>query len=68
MTKPRPFLHMVPRGEGRGLGERSGVGQHILGDRQAAGREGNQEKEVRRHCLMYECMGKEIKLQYLSSY
>ncbi|KAJ4924825.1 hypothetical protein JOQ06_003775, partial [Pogonophryne albipinna] len=35
-TKPRPFLHRAPGGEGRGLGDRAGVG-HVLGDRQEGG-------------------------------
>lgn len=47
---------MVPRGEGRGLGERAGVGQHVLGDRQTAEREGSQEREVKTDGKMYERM------------
>lgn len=38
---------MVPRGEGRGLGERAGVGQPVLGDRQTA--EGREGRKVRRY-------------------
>lgn len=34
-------------------------------DRQQEGREGSQEKEVRRAGKMYERMGTEMKLQYL---
>lgn len=33
---------MVPRGEGRGLGERAEVGHPVLGDRQEVGGEGGQ--------------------------
>lgn len=51
---------MVPRGEGRGLGERAGVGRHILGDRQGAAREGGRERSqvtvIRRDGKMYERM------------
>ncbi|KAK1906470.1 33 kDa chaperonin, partial [Dissostichus eleginoides] len=44
-TKPRPFLHRAPGGEGRGLGDRAGVG-HVLGDRQeGGGRERSQENK-----------------------
>ena len=61
-TMPRPFLHRAPGGEGRGLGDRAGVG-HILGDRQeGGGRERSQENKVRR---MGRCMGTEMKLLYL---
>lgn len=59
---------MVPRGEGRGLRERAGVGQHVLGDRQAAGREGSREREVRRDGKTSERTGTGMKLQYLSTY
>lgn len=50
---------MVPRGEGRGLGERAGVGHHILGDRQAAWREGRKSREGSKKAL-FDVWGKRL--------